>query len=539
MLRRPVLAGLIVLAATAAPAPAQDRRARGDLAIQARDILRRYCGECHGPDYKTSPAQTGLGVLDHRQLVNRAAGRQVTFVPRDGASTSHLLELIECGSMPPGGRTRPTEDEIGVLRKWLAARAPSYPQAFDDRTTLAVMLDDLDQIRAGTLPPPPPGQKRKWPPPTTADIPYVRYLSLAHLVQDGQALPNLRAAEFKLHKALIKAGMNSQDAPEPVDDTATLFRFDVRSVGWDARDLFTEMNHAGDPLGGVSPLIPYDLILLEYPHGFTLPEKDPFADGLQKYLTAAKQAGLIRPVAFVRADWLTDALVKEVREKDDTVSFEDQPLGEELKSLVALKAGLDAGKLPRGPKLQPLTPRWFPAADPIRVAGFADGRRPLPPFGALYARDVAPDPAPFELTARIVGEGGKPIDVVRTQKPDLYWIELQAQKDAHFLVLVILADGGTRVQEVLGGSKLTAGQSRQLRPPNQGAFRLVSRMSGQDEVVCYVVFAAEAEIRPECLTIVRSKHAEPYVHRFVFDPAAGGLDPQKVVRKVLPLRVTL
>src|SRR5207237_7053334 len=133
-------------------------------------------------------------------------------------AASQVIQFLEDGSMPPGDRPRPTDEEVDILKKWVAANAPSYPVAFDDDTTLRVMFDDLETH--------------------AADAPHLRYFSFAHLVREDGPVPDLRAEEGKLHRALVGCGVKKP--PEPVDDTATLFRFDTRKAGWDRREQFPE-----------------------------------------------------------------------------------------------------------------------------------------------------------------------------------------------------------------------------------------------------------------------------------------------------------
>ena len=60
MPRTAALAALLVAAAPAAAQPSA--RDRGDLAVRARDVLRRHCGECHGEQ----PRRGDVSVLDGR-----------------------------------------------------------------------------------------------------------------------------------------------------------------------------------------------------------------------------------------------------------------------------------------------------------------------------------------------------------------------------------------------------------------------------------------------------------------------------------------
>ncbi len=155
-----LLALLIPASQSRADEPVElSRREKGDLAIQARGILKKYCSECHSGE----ASQRGtILVLDHTKLV--AAGpNKVPFVFPRNPNASQIVQFIEDGSMPPGFRPRPTDDEIATLKKWIAESAPSYPKAFDNRNTLKVMLDDMDRQPAES-------------------IRYLRYLSLAHLV---------------------------------------------------------------------------------------------------------------------------------------------------------------------------------------------------------------------------------------------------------------------------------------------------------------------------------------------------------------------
>jgi hypothetical protein len=510
MVRRATLAALLVaLAAGPGRADDLDRRAKGDLAIQARNILRTYCVECHGPNHKEAAAHTSFGVLTHKELVNADPARAgLTFVPKDGKGKSHLIELIECGSMPPGGRKRPTDKELDVLKEWATrAGAASYPEAFDDATTLKVMLDDLDARQA--------------------DAEFLRYLSFAHLVRDDTPLPDLKEAEERLKKSLQNSRRGRGD-PEPVDDSATLFRVDIRQFGWHTRDLFQRFEPG--QAGGVYPMNPYDVILLDYPFGYTLAKGDGEAGRLKRYLDAAKQ---VRPVAFVRADWLTDAL---------TV---DEPLDVDLASLMELADARDKGAktLPKGPKVRP-----FPTCCSLSLPVFPDMRRPILPLGAAHSGDVSTDPAPFKFTAAIAAGGKKPVETLVVNTP--FKIEVTSEREVYLLVLNVLPDGEIKVQPLDGGQVLKGGTPRLLRPEGTDDFAISSIDGGKPGATeHFIVFASEFEIKRDSLTIVRSVHP-PYdpkksdsgpIWRIVFKPEAGAVDADKagsVVRKVLPLKVT-
>ncbi|MDB5311704.1 MAG: hypothetical protein JWO38_5906 [Gemmataceae bacterium] len=486
-----LLLGLVAVAAPAArgddPAPLT-RRQKGDLAIKARAVLRKYCGECHGD----APTRSQLSVLDHNQLV--AKGRPVPFVNLDAPPRSQVIEFIEDGSMPPGGRERPTPEEVATLKVWAAARAPSYPRAFDDRTTLAVMLDDLD---------------RQDP----AAVPHLRYLSLAHLVRDDQLVPDLKAVEGQLQRALLAASGKSV-SPDPVDDTATLFRLDIRALGWDTPDLFDRIEK-GQPRPDAYPMVPFDLLLLDYPHAPAVPEKDPLAGRLQSFLGAAKQ---LRPVPFLRADWVGEALAPTA------------PLAADLKSLVDLgRTTKKAGPPPCGPRVRP-----FVGPEPAR------GRAPLT---AWYAGDAAADPAPFGLKVEVIRSDSRPTSEVGVG--EAFKLRVVADREVRFVLLTVLATGDVRIQPVDGGTVLKRDEPRSLGSPPAKPFVIASILTGAESATeHFVLVAAEGEVPVP--TIVRSRHADAAdcknnqapVWRFVFDAPAGGFDPARAVRKVVPLTVT-
>lgn len=520
MPRSPLLAGLILVAASA-PARADEptNRARADLAIKARSILKKHCGECHGPKHDASPARTGLSVLDYKKLVAPDAGRVVRFVAKDGTTKSHLLELIEAGSMPPGGRPGPTDAELKTLRDWIAARAPSYPEAFDDQTTLELILRDANSDE------------------NRADARFLRYVSFAHLITDD-TVPDLGKLGWKLEQAITaarpprKANENRPPVLTPVDDTQTLFRFDLRDLKWHTPGLFRKIDHQNQG-GGEAPFTPYDLILLEYPDGFTLPDANPRAADLQTYLRAAGQA---RPVPFLRADWLANALLRDPAKDDPMPVREPTPLARDLISLVQLADD----RSQNGPTARP-----FLGAAPVPTAVFADGRKPIHPFGAYYSGDVSGGPNVAKFVARVTKEKGKAVNTVAVG--DLFWIEVDAppERDMFFVVLNVTARGTVRVQPVGGGNKVTSGKPRQLRPgafgsPDavSGAFQIAGIDGGGDKATeHYVVIASEIDIPIEALRIVRSEHLNQPIYRFYLDTAAP-LDPEKVTRRVLPVTAT-
>ena len=78
--------------------------------------------------------------------------------------------------------------------------------------------------------------------------------------------------------------------PVPIESTEnkTVFRIDLRKLGWDERPYDNNrMNW-------------FDLVLLEYPYGILDTASDSFQALAELFLLPA---GQIRPVPFVRGDW--------------------------------------------------------------------------------------------------------------------------------------------------------------------------------------------------------------------------------------------
>ncbi len=480
-------------------------RARGDLAIHARAILKKHCYECHGGPKTRST----LSILEHNKLVDTR--NPVPFVSPKNVAGSQIIHFIEDGSMPPGSRPRLKPEEIDALKQWIAASSPRFPAAFDDASTLQTILDDL-----ATHP---------------ADAEYLRYFSFAHLIREDTALPDLKKAVPDLYHALAAAGVDPREMPQEVDDTATLFRFDVRfganKVGWANRDLFST------PGGGIHQVLSvYDVLLLEYPHGSMVDKR--FDD----YLTKAK---LVRPIPFLRADWVTRVLL------NGKVKL---PLADDLKSLTELSVALADGKedkIPLGPKT-----RAFDGQDPVQPAAKPEPRLPILPFSAWYSGDVHVDPPPFTLTAELIDEKGIGLKSVQTGQP--FKLRVNTKPNVRFTLLMVHADGAVRVDPTRQNTIFAQAQT-DLTPMGSDSFRITDIITGQPKATEYFVLLASESLLPP-VTIVRSRHKPSAfggdekpenfpINRFLFDletksanfdPAK--FDPTKVIRKVIPIPLT-
>jgi mono/diheme cytochrome c family protein len=464
-----------------------DYRAKGDLALQSRDILQRYCAECH-----TGVADVGkskLAILDHAQLT--AKRTPVPFVAPAGRSL--LLDLIKDGSMPPANKPAPTQKELETLEKWVNSQAPAFPTSFDDDAVLTIVADDFEK------------QDAKIKNGVAAQT--LRYVSFAHLIRDGQPLPDLLAAERELAKALAWHLKNLT----PVDPAGTVFRVDLGYVGWWTRELFDRVERRKP--AGVVPVRPYDLFLLEYPFARNWEESDTRSKKLEKLLAKTAQ---VRPIPFVRGDWLTAAILN---------GKMGTPLVNEAHSLAALEKSFGrGGKAIDGPPATPFAnAKSYTPADDSSIL----------PLNAWYLKDIAARTAPFTLNAEIVSQG-KVVTEVAVDEP--FMLRVSADRKVHFVVLLVEEDGEIRLPEVTGGTLLQPHRER-LLAPNGTAFTVSSILSGGNSATQhFVLFACESEL--PLPTLIRSQHADNHMWRFLIEPTEKyRFNPNAVVRKVIPVKV--
>ena len=84
-----------------------------------QSILAAHCTECHGKDTQ----EQGLDLTTVSAML-RGGETGPAFV-RGAPEASLLVNLITSGKMPPDEDERLDEEEIDILRKWIAAGAPA------------------------------------------------------------------------------------------------------------------------------------------------------------------------------------------------------------------------------------------------------------------------------------------------------------------------------------------------------------------------------------------------------------------------------
>ncbi|MGH8471583.1 MAG: transcriptional regulator, partial [Gammaproteobacteria bacterium] len=196
-------------------------------------------------------------VLDPARLVK--GGKVVPCNP----GASRLIQRIESREMPAGGRPRPNDSDLTLLRDWIAAGAKA-PLAAE--RTLQTTHDVLAAINKHLQ-----SLARE-------DRPFQRYFTLTHSVKD-QDLLLYRAALSKLLNSL--SWKRVIHIPEFLGAQQAVLAIDLRDLGWDH---------------GV-----WQTVLDRYPYGL---KHDRFPDNKTTQELAdevIEEAGT--GVPFVRADW--------------------------------------------------------------------------------------------------------------------------------------------------------------------------------------------------------------------------------------------
>ncbi|HIA20615.1 MAG TPA: DUF1549 domain-containing protein, partial [Planctomycetaceae bacterium] len=115
--QRPVLLAMLLLVATAAWAPAEEKPLTYERDI--RPIFRAHCFDCHGA---TKEKKGKLDLRLQRFLV-RGGETGPAIVPGKPAE-SFLLQRLQAGEMPPGDARVPAE-QIAILERWISQGAPT------------------------------------------------------------------------------------------------------------------------------------------------------------------------------------------------------------------------------------------------------------------------------------------------------------------------------------------------------------------------------------------------------------------------------
>ena len=243
-----------------------------DLPDKAYQIINDRCVKCHG---KLGP-KSNFNILDQYQLIKSS---KKYVVPRD-AGGSLLFQMVEDQSMPQGGRSL-SGKEIAVIREWIANGA--LPWTVNRAGNPFVSTKDVYQAIEADLSRRDEGERM-----------FARYFAMHHLfnnptVSDGD-LAQFRAALSKLMNSL--SWKPYVVVPEAIDSTHTLFRLDLRDLGWEAAER-----------GGERDL--WEVLAAQYPYSLSYQgqkgKRDPDGNLGKLDETIRKWTGSEIPV--IRADW--------------------------------------------------------------------------------------------------------------------------------------------------------------------------------------------------------------------------------------------
>lgn len=284
------LLALIMLVTVLIPvADAQAESADADHAAAVKQIFRTRCLECHGDTRR----EADIHILQRDSYV----GEGLPVTPGD-LDESYLFDLLvtadEDYRMPESPRPPLSEQEIETVRQWIAEGAPEFPadvvittsdedapQAFGQEYVLEQILAYLQDV---------PRERRK----------SLRFFSSNHLLTAGATREEMRLNRQALTKALNHLSWEPTLVQPKVVDAGveSIFAVDIRQLGW--HDTPFDAVHAANQHVADDFDI-FDMILLDYPYGVAFEGSESF-DRLQEiYL---RPAGLVRPVPYIRIDWL-------------------------------------------------------------------------------------------------------------------------------------------------------------------------------------------------------------------------------------------
>lgn len=263
-----------------------------DYTATVKQIFRTRCLECHGDTRR----EADIHILEHDSYVGD--GLAVTPGDLDG---SFLFDLIstedEDYRMPESPRPPLSTTEVEAVRKWIANGAKPFPQdvsetesGADNEPTTADPEYVLKQILNHLN-----GVSRE-------DRKFIRYFSSHHLIIAGATSEELRQNEHALSKAINHLSWQpTLVQPTAVNDIRSIFAVDIRGLGWHEKP-FRSVSPSGRRIAEDFDI--FDMILIDYPYGIALEGSETFDRLNEIYL---EPAGLIRPVPFVRIDWLVSA----------------------------------------------------------------------------------------------------------------------------------------------------------------------------------------------------------------------------------------
>jgi hypothetical protein len=198
-----------------------------ELAKKAQAMLKTYCYRCHGIDFKAPD----LNVLDFKVLTGERKNTD-PYIVAGKSGDSYLWTRLEGGDMPPENQKRPSEEEKLIIKQWIDAGAPAFPE--NAQRPFKRTEDMLLSIR---------NHLKEIP---EADRKFQKYFTFAQLHNNNK----ISEPELRLSRAALSKLINSLSwkrnlvLPEAVDEAQTVFNLDLRLLGWEKNNLWREVQKA-------------------------------------------------------------------------------------------------------------------------------------------------------------------------------------------------------------------------------------------------------------------------------------------------------
>lgn len=222
--------------------------ASADRAKDGEAVLAKYCVKCHGP----ARAESDFGFAnDTAKLVANGL-----VVPGD-PDASIVVKRIELGEMPPRGAPRPSKAELAQLRAWVAA-IPKQARVRGEADLARALAADSARLDRTTRS-------------------HARWFTLAHLANAGVPEPQLEA--YRRALAILTASLSWSPAPRApiaIDAERTLFRIDLRELGWSAAT--------------------WDAIRAAYPYGLARGRNEPDVVRADWFVATASRGALYHQI---------------------------------------------------------------------------------------------------------------------------------------------------------------------------------------------------------------------------------------------------
>lgn len=147
---------------------------------------------------------------------------------------SYLFERIVKNQMPPKNiKERPTDADKELIRRWIEAGAPAFPDDATRRpfiTLVSVLSAARDHLRNADA----------------TDRPFLRFFTLHTFANNPSVTDDdLRSARAALSKAINSLSRKPRIVvPQAIDQPKTLFAIDLRDFDWDRGALWLAVERA-------------------------------------------------------------------------------------------------------------------------------------------------------------------------------------------------------------------------------------------------------------------------------------------------------